>query len=113
MALLDRLTYSLLGLVFGVGIGVLGWWLYGLAHSLNYDGPGMDPLLRHWVQYAGAVFAALGFIFRERAADAVADTVSGILHFEFNETPGRAASALVGCVVIAITIAAIWFTSSG
>ena len=109
--LLDRLGYALLGLFFGAVIGIAGWWLYGLAHSLNYRGPGMDPLLRHWVQYTGGVFAALGFVFRERAADAVGDTVSGIFHFEFNETPGRAASAGVCGVVLVITLATIWFTS--
>lgn len=111
--LFDRLEYALIAAFFGAIIGMAGWWLYGMAHSLNYDGPGMDPVLRHWVQYTGGVFAALGFIFRERAADAVGDTVSGILHFEFNEEPGRAASAWVGCVVLAIALAAIWFTSPG
>ncbi len=109
--LLDRLGYALIGLFFGALIGVAGWWLYGVAHSLNYDGPGMDSVLRHWVQCSGAAFAVLGFIFRARAADAVADTVSGILHFEFNETPGQAASVLVLCVALGLVIAAIWFTS--
>jgi len=110
---LDRLGYALIGAFFGALVGVAGWWLYGLAHSLSYDGPGMDPVLRHWVQYSAAAFAVLGFIFRARAADAVADTVSGILHFEFDETPGQAASALVLCVVLVLVlvIAAIWFTS--
>lgn len=111
LGLLDRLGYALIGAFFGALVGVAGWWLYGLAHSLSYDGPGMDPVLRHWVQYGAAAFAVLGFIFRARAADAVADTVSGILHFEFDETPGQAASALVLCVVLALVIAAIWFTS--
>ncbi len=109
--LFDRLGYALIGLFFGALIGVAGWWLYGLAYSLNYDGPGMDPVLRHWVQSMGAIFAVLGFIFRARAADAVADTVSGILHFEWDEIPGRTASALVGCVVLALVIAAVWFSS--
>ncbi len=47
--LLDRLGYALIGLFFGALIGVAGWWLYGVAHSVRYRGPGMDPLLRHWV----------------------------------------------------------------
>jgi len=109
--LLDRLGYALIGAFFGSIIGIAGWWLYGVAHSLNYSGPGMDPVLRHWVQYSGGAFAAWGVVFRERAADAVGDTVSAILHFEFDEAPGRTASALVSCVVLAITLAAIWFTS--
>ena len=109
--LFDRLGYALIGAFFGAILGIVGWWLYGVAHSLNYSGPGMDPVLRHWVQYCGGAFSAWSFVFRERAADAVGDTVSAILHFEFNETPGRTASVLVCCVALAITLAAIWFTS--
>lgn len=109
--LLDRLGYALIGLFFGALIGVAGWWLYGVAHSVRYRGPGMDPLLRHWVQYGGAIFGVLGFLLRERAADVVADTLSAMFHFEFNPAPGRVASAVLGCVVLVIAVAAIWFTS--
>lgn len=91
-------------------MGVVCWWLYGLAHSLNYDGPGMDPVLRHWVVYVGGVFAALGFLFKERVGDFIGNTISGIFHFEANDAPGSTASALVGLVFLAIIIAAVWFT---
>jgi hypothetical protein len=61
MAIVDQITYALLGALFGALVGVACWWLYGLAHSLNYYGPGMDPVLRHWVSYAGGAFAVTGF----------------------------------------------------
>ena len=44
-------------------------------------------------------------------ADVVADTLSAMLHFEFNPAPGRMASAVLGGVVLVIAVAAIWFTS--
>ena len=96
---------------FGAAIGAAGWWLYGLAHSMNYTGPGMDPVLRHWLVCSTSVFAALGFFFKDTAADFLADAVSAIVHFEFNEAPGNAARYGVGIVFLAICIAAIWFTT--
>ena len=110
LAIVDRISYAFLGLFFGALVGVACWWLYGLARSLNYDGPGMDPILRHWVTYLGGVFAAFGFLFKERVGDFIGDTISGILHFEVNYPPGSAASAWVGLVFLAIIIAAVWFT---
>ena len=111
MAIFNRLTFALIGSVFGALTGVCCWWLYGLAHSLNYDGPGMDPALRHWVIYTTTAFAALGFIFRERIGDLMGDTISAIFQFETNDTPGERASVFLMLVFLAIFIATVWFTT--
>jgi hypothetical protein len=110
MAIGERITYAAIGGVFGALVGVACWWLYGLAHSLNYDGPGMDPVLRHWLTYVTAAFAAFGFVFRERIGDIVGDTLNAIFHFEINDTPGNSVGAVAAVVFLAIAIAAIWFT---
>jgi len=110
MAITDRLGCALLGGIWGALIGVACWWLYGLANSLNYDGPGFDPILQHWIKYVGDAFALLGFVFRERLGDLVDDTVAGIFHFEANDAPGSGARLIVGLVFLAIIIAAIWHT---
>lgn len=110
MAIIDRFTYALIGFVFGALLGVACWWLYGLAHSLNYDGPGMDPALRHWVTYVGGALAAFGFVFRERTGDLVGDTINAIFHFEADESPTERTGTSVALIFLAIVIAAIWFT---
>jgi hypothetical protein len=110
MALGERIAYAVLGAIFGALIGTVCWWLYGLALSLNYDGPGMDPILRHWLTFSTAAYAALGFIFGERAGDIVGDSLSAIFHFEIDEVPGQSAGAVVGLVLILIIVAAVWFT---
>jgi hypothetical protein len=71
----------------------------------------MDPVLRHWVTCAGGAFGAAGFLFQERVADAVADTLNAILHFELNDTPRTPTSPIVGVVFLIIVLAAIWFTA--
>lgn len=110
MAIIDRLTYALLGLLFGALIGVACWWLYGLAFSLNYQGPGLDPVLRHWVTWIGGAFSVLGFLLRERFGDFIGHTISVIFYFEADSARGSAASALLGLVFLALAIAAAWFT---
>jgi hypothetical protein len=111
MNILDRLCYALIGMVFGAMIGVVCWWLYGLAHSLNYAGPGMDPILRHWLTYASAAYAAFGFFFRDSVGNIVGDTLGAIFQFKANSVPEGKASPIVSLLFIVIIVAAIWFTA--
>ncbi len=108
---MERITYALLGSVFGAVIGVVCWWLYGLGHSLNYDGPGMDPVLRHWLVWSSGAFGIVGFVFREHVGDVVGDTISAVFLFESNQPPNESVRTLVALVFIAIIIAAIWFSA--
>lgn len=112
MGLADRLTYAALSGVCGLLLGLLGWFLYGMAYSLSYDGPGMDPVLRHWLVGVGGGFAVLGFFFGARVADWVGDTLSAILHFEWDRTPYRAGTAFV-LVLVVLMVAAVWFSAPG
>ncbi len=110
MAIIDRITYAFLGLLFGALLGVACWWLYGLSFSLHHRGPGIDPILRHWVTWVGGAFAALGFLLRERVGDFIGATISAIFHFEARGARGSTAGALVGLVLLVIVIAVAWFT---
>jgi hypothetical protein len=110
VAIGERFTYAILGAFFGAVLGLVCWWLYGLAHSLNYRGPGMDPVLRHWVSCLTVSFAALGFIFRARLADFLGDASSAIFHFEVGDTPERSVGPVFVIAFLAIILAAIWFT---
>ena len=110
MSIVDRVTYALLGALFGALVGILCWWLYGLAHSLNYEGPGMDPVLRHWVTYSGWAFAAVGFLFRQRVVSVIGDIFNAIFHFEVDTAPEERSGPIVGLVFLVIIVAAIWFT---
>ncbi|MES2951981.1 MAG: hypothetical protein V4858_25940 [Pseudomonadota bacterium] len=110
MAIIDRISYAFLGLLFGALLGVACWWLYGLSFSLHHRGPGIDPILHHWVTRVGGAFAVLGFLFRERVGDFIGNTISAIFHFESHSARGSTASAFVGLVLLAIVIAAAWFT---
>lgn len=111
MHFFDRLLYALISSFFGAIVGVMGWWLYGQAHSLNYDGPAMHPVLQHWLQYSVATFAVLGFVLKDHVAEVVGDTLSAIFHFEINLTPDRNCRLLVSLVFLVLCIAAIWFTA--
>ena len=111
MNIFDRLGYAFISGFFGALIGLAGWWLYGEAYSLNYSGPAMDPVLRHWLIGCIAVFAVLGFVFKEQAADFVGDTINVFFHFELNSAPGYIARYVLFLVLVVICIAAIWYTT--
>ena len=79
---MERVTYALIGAVLGSMLGIACWWLYGLALSARYAGPGIDPTAFHWVKVAGASFAVLGFVFKEKVGTAVSAVLAVIFHFE-------------------------------
>ncbi len=110
MNILDRLSYALIGMVFGAMIGLVCWWLYGLAYSLNFSGPGMDPILRHWLTYACGAYAAVGFFFQASVGDIVGDTLNAIFYSEANSTSDGKTSSFFSLIFLVIIIAAIWFT---
>jgi hypothetical protein len=113
MPLTDRIGHAAVNALFGALLGVVCWWLYGLAHSLNYDGPAMDPVLRHWVLWLAAIFALLGFFFGARAGEFMVDAWDAVIHFELNDAPGKGANLALSLAFLAILIAVLWFTVPG
>lgn len=109
LTLSERLGYAAKGAVAGIPVGGLGWWLYGAAHSLNYSGPEMDPVLRHWIVLSAVTFAIVGFSFGPILGLAVKDTLMAIFHFEIGSTPQNVTPWL-GLVLLVIILAAIWFS---
>lgn len=110
MRLSERITHALIGAVLGAGVGLAGWWLYGLAHSLQHTSPMWDPVMRHWVYSCGALFAVLGALFGQAVMSMLADAVSAILSFELGDVQ-RHASGFYALVLLAIVLVAIWFTT--
>lgn len=107
---IDRLSYALIGALLGLGVGVLGWWLYGRAHSLNYSGVALDPALKHWLTGSGILFGALGGVLKDRVGDLIGDALSSIFHFEINSPP-RTASAFALVLLLALVLAGLWHTT--
>jgi hypothetical protein len=72
--LLERLTYALLGLLFGAVLGLLSWFaLYHLQSYFQFRWPytgrgsGFELDFVPWIRNTGVVFAVLGFLLKERA----------------------------------------------
>ena len=110
LTVLDRVAFGAKGAVAGLPLGVLGWWLYGMAHSLNYHGLKMDPILVHWLTWMSAVMAVLGIVFGPLVGLAIRDTLLAAFHFEIGTYP-RNPSAWLAIVLLSILAAAIWFST--
>ena len=106
--MIDRITYAGIGAIFGALIGAACWWLYGLAHSLQYDGPGIDPSLVHWVKPFGAVFALIGFVLRDKAGDVVGHLIGAIFNFEADRHQTNV-PVWLAVLVLAGIASLIWF----
>lgn len=110
MSLLDRLINAAWGAVLGALLGVLGWLLYGLAHSLTYRGPAIDPVLRHWLIWGSLGFGVLGLLMGDRMRELASNCFAAILSFEFEDLRS-APGGVLGMVLMALLLAAIWFTT--
>jgi hypothetical protein len=86
---------------------VMCWWLYGLAHSRQLYGAGIDPSIRHWVVYIGGAFAVLGFFFREGVGDSAGNALQEIFDFE----EGRDISFVDALILFALVGTVIWFVT--
>ena len=109
MQLFDRLTYALIGFLFGAVIGVACWWLYGVGMSRHHLGHGVDPMLRHWVQFVGLGFSAIGFLFREQVGDAIGNAIGAIFQWESERYTTRGSVALATALLVGVVLAAWWF----
>jgi hypothetical protein len=78
----DRLTYAILGLMFGVVLSAMLWWLYGLGLSNRVGQPPLQPDFVVWVKYVGGACALAGFVFKERVADLLGGAFSAAYHAE-------------------------------
>ena len=110
MAIIDRLTYTLIGSLFGALIGLACWWLYGLGHSLHFNGEGFDPVLLHWVIYVSATFAIIGFLFREFVAEVIGDVINAIFQTEVSQAPDSRSVPVIAIVFLICAFAVILFT---
>lgn len=64
--LLDRLSFALLGFIFGSLLAVLLWVLYGHGFSLRHAARREWGELSLWIRYVGGGFALLGFLLMDR-----------------------------------------------
>jgi NhaP-type Na+/H+ or K+/H+ antiporter len=83
----DRITYAAFGAVFGCLLGLVCWWLYGLAMSRHFTGPRLLPAALPWMKVFAGVFAAIGFIFKDKVGSAIGGLLAGILNFEAGHQP--------------------------
>jgi H+/Cl- antiporter ClcA len=106
---MDRLTYALIGAVFGAIIGAACWWLYGLAFSLRYDGPGIDPSIFHWAKLFAGLFAILGLLFKDRVGSVAGSAIAGILNFEAGRDPEVHLRWWQVLVVLVLILGVVWY----
>jgi hypothetical protein len=79
----DRLVFAAIGAVFGLAVGAMLWWLYGLNFSRN-AGPSLATI-RPFLPWAvgGSLAGGLGgFVLKDRAADLFAAVLKGVFDAE-------------------------------
>ncbi len=109
---MDRITYALIGAIFGAAIGTACWFLYGLVFSLRYSGPGIDPNLRHWAAAFSGLFGILGLLFKERVGAMIGDAVSSIFDFEAGTDENVHLQWWQVFIVAALIVGVVWYVMS-
>jgi glutamate-1-semialdehyde aminotransferase len=105
----DRLSYAVIGLVFGVVLAALLWWLYGIGLSGRLGTPAMQPDFLAWAKYVGGGCAVAGFILKDRIGDLVGGAFSAVYDAEGGSDKEHHASTWEVVIVIACVAAAVWY----
>lgn len=88
MELADRLSYALIGFVFGSLLGMLCWFAYGLRPH-GYIGH-LHLSMLDWIKYSGGAFAVIGFLFRENVGNVIGGLFNSFFDSNANGSSGFA-----------------------
>ena len=106
---MDRLIYALIGALFGALLGVVCWFLYGLAFSRQMTGPGINASVLPWVKVLGGLFGALGFLLKDKVGSIVGSTIAGIFSVESDRDYGPNLSLLKSMLVLVVIAPVVWY----
>ncbi len=109
---MDRLIYALIGAFFGTVLGLVCWWLYGLAFSVQGLGTGLNHDAIPWIKVLAGLFAALGFVLKDRVGSVVGQTIAGIFSLESQDDHGPNLSLGKGLLVLVVVAAIVWYVVS-
>jgi hypothetical protein len=109
---MERLIYALIGAVFGTVLGLVCWWLYGLAFSVQRLGTGLNHDAIPWIKVFVGLFAVLGFVLKDRAGSVVGQAIAGIFSIESQEDHGPNLSFGKGLFVLVVVAAIVWYVVS-
>jgi hypothetical protein len=110
--MLDRLTYALVGAVFGAIIAIACWFLYGLAFSAGFPGVSINRELGPWLKGIAGLFAVLGFLFKDRVGSVVGDTIALLFTAESGKNHGPNLSFWKSIIWLAVIGLIIWYLAS-
>ena len=83
----DRLSYAAIGLVLGLLVATLLWWLHGSGFHVRLRlVPNWRSDLLPWLKFGGGGGALAGFVLKERVGDLMGGAVRGAYDVE---TAGR------------------------
>ena len=105
MELSARLSYALIGFVFGALLGMLYWFVYGFRpHSFLGH---LHLSMLDWVKYSGGAFAAIGFLFREN----VGNVIGGLFNsfFDSNSDGSSGFTQIWGVLILALLFVLLFF----
>ncbi|MFZ5555695.1 MAG: hypothetical protein ACOZDY_03040 [Pseudomonadota bacterium] len=106
---MDRVIYAVIGATFGAILGVVCWFLYGLAFSRNFSGMSLNVHALPWVKVFAGTFAALGFLFKDRVGTIVGNTVAGLFTAEGDRDYGPNLSVRHAILAVAAVAGIVWY----
>ena len=109
---MDRVIYAAIGAVFGSLLGLVCWFLYGIAFSRQFQGMSLNVDALPWIKSIGGLFALLGFVFKDRVGSIVGDTIAGIFSLESERDYGPNLSFWWGLLVLLVIAGIIWYVVS-
>ena len=106
----DRISYAGIGLVLGLLVATLLWWLHGSGLYLRHHpfGSWRSDLLP-WLKFGGGGGAIAGFILKERIGDLMGGAVQEAYSVETASRRGRDVPTWLVVMVLACVALSVWY----
>jgi hypothetical protein len=105
----DRLIYSAIGAAFGFLLGLVCWFLYGLAFSMRFFEMRLNASALPWIKVFVGLFAVLGFVFKDRSGSIIGDAIALLFSVESDRDHGPNLSFWKFLLWLAVIAAIIWY----
>jgi hypothetical protein len=105
----DRLSYAAIGLVLGLLVATLLWWLHGsgLHVRMRLAGNWHSDLLP-WLRIGGIGGAVAGFVLKERIGDLMGGAVQGAYEVETGARDRELPAWLIVLVLAGVALS-VWY----
>lgn len=105
----DRLSYAAIGLVLGLLLAIVLWWVFGAGFGRHHGSLGSRSELLPWLKYIGGGGALAGFVLKERVGDLVGGSIHAVYDTQTQSSADVEVPRWLFALVLVAVVVGVWY----